>query len=201
MDDPDRRHALERRIWRLAYLLTGDAAGAAGLVDRILDAQEDPARLDPAHLDRLVIQQAREMIGTRGPRERPLLKPGSEPLATRALAAARSMPAQPREAWLLARIDIVDELWMSRAMDCSRTAARHHLESGENQMRALLMDSYDKAVLAVREFADTLDPGPIIEAHRTVRRKTRLRRRMAIGVGIGVGVLGTVLVLLRSGLI
>src|SRR5262245_21467690 len=126
----DRRDALERRVWRLAYLLTGDRDGAAALVDRILGAQGHREGLGPARLDRLVIQQAREMIGV-GVHYPGGAQEQEKDLAMRALKASHTLAAQPREAWVLARVDMVDELWMSRAMDCSRTAARTHLHGGE----------------------------------------------------------------------
>ena len=114
----DGRPGLERRIWRLAFLLSGDREGAAALVDRILNAQSKPEALEPARLDRLVIQQARGLLRPMHDR----LDRDTSDLAALALQTARSISEQPREAWILSRIDGVDELWMSRAMDCSRGA-------------------------------------------------------------------------------
>lgn len=200
--DRSRRDALERRIWRLAFLLTGDARGAVALVDRILDAQPDPGALDPAHLDRLVIQQAREM--TRAPKPRrgasppPGPMPSLNPHAQQALAAALSMPHQPLEAWVLVRIDELDELRMSRAMDCSKTAARTHLAAADDQMQQKLGESLSPAVAALRAAADSMDPGPIIAAHRVQRRKERNRRVGAITVVVSIVVLAGSLALLKN---
>lgn len=196
----ERREALERRVWRLAFLLSGDREGAAALVDRILDAQSDLDSLEPARLDRLVIQQAREMMGVRVPP--PLTHPPATAEAIAAgLAAAHALPAQAREAWILARIDAVDDLWMSRAMDCSKTAARQHLQSGEETMRARLGEGYEATVAAMRTFADGLEPGPVIAANRAARQKSRLRRRTATGLIVGIAALAAALVLLRFGLL
>jgi hypothetical protein len=75
----DGRPGLERRIWRLAFLLSGDREGAAALVDRILDAQAKPEALEPARLDRLVIQQARGLLLPLHERSRPLVASPSSP--------------------------------------------------------------------------------------------------------------------------
>ncbi len=187
-------------MWRLAFLLTGDREGAATLVDRILDAQDNLDSLEPARLDRLVIQQAREMMGVKVPP--PLSHPpaAAEAIA-RGLGAVHALPAQPREAWILSRVDMVDELWMSRAMDCSRTAARMHLSGAEEQLRGRLGEGYDATIVALRSFADGLDPGPIIAANRSQRRKARIRRRTAAAIAAGVVVLGALLALLRARLV
>ncbi len=191
----ERRNALERRVWRLAFLLTGDREGAAALVDRILDAQANLDALEPARLDRLVILQAREMMGVAS---LPPADFSNGPLQERALRAAHAMGAQAREAWVLARVDIVDELWMSRAMDCSRTAARQHLAGADEVMRSRLGGDYDAAVMELRKFADSLDPGPIIAANRRKRHRRRLERRMAAGIIVAVVILGAAVVLLRT---
>jgi len=201
---PDRRQqrdALERRIWRLAFLLTGDARGAVALVDRILDAQPNPGALDLAHLDRLVIQQAREMGRAQEPPTGPPAPgamPALNPQARAALTAALSMPHQPLEAWVLARVDDLDELRMSRAMDCSKTAARTHLAAGDEHMKQRLGDTLNPAVAALRTAADALDPGPIIAAHRTIRRKERNRRVGTITVIVAIILLTGVLILLKN---
>jgi DNA-directed RNA polymerase specialized sigma24 family protein len=121
----DQLRAYQRRVWRLAYLLTGNAPGAAALVDRVIRAQPDLMNLEPARLDRLVIQHAREVPTA------PILAaaslPEPDPEIRRTLEAVIRLPEQPREAWVLARVDELDELHISRAMDCSRTASMHHL--------------------------------------------------------------------------
>lgn len=181
-------------------MLTGDREGAAALVDRILDAQGNLDALEPARLDRLVILQAREMMGVSAlPPSAAEFSKGA--LHMRALHAVRAMGAQAREAWILARIDIVDELWMSRAMDCSRTAARQHLAGADDVMRARLGADYEAAVVALRGFADGLDPGPIIAANRRGRHRRRFQRRTALAIVAAVAVLGLALALLRSHLV
>lgn len=183
----EQRAALERRVWRLAFLLSGDGAGAAALVDRVLRARGDAATLEPARLDRLIIQHARSLTA------RVPMDEGD--LAQVALRAARSLSEQPREAWVLSRVDGVDELWMGRAMDCSRTAARMHLATADDFMRSRLGARHDEAVEALRRFADGLDPGPIIAAHRVMARKRKNRRLVA---GTLVALLGGLAVLMAA---
>src|ERR1043165_2140662 len=137
--DVTREHMVERRIWRLAYILTGDSAGAAALVDRVLRTRPDAVALEPARLDRLIIQQAREL-----PRGRITPPAGVDP-PEQALAVVLAMPEQPREAWVLTHLDGLDELHVSRAMDCSRTAARNHLNAAEQTARARLGEGLARA--------------------------------------------------------
>ena len=191
--------ALERRIWRLAYLLTGDAAGAAALVDRVLNAQARPESLEPARLDRLIIQQARAPATSTTLPAPVHPRPPAE--AARAHAAALALPHQPMEAWVLKRVDDVDELRMSRAMDCSRTAARNHLAAADDQMRTVLGQDADRAITALRAFADSLDPGPIISAHRAIRRKRALRRGLAIALVTAIAALSALLLAIKSGVL
>src|SRR5687767_13779453 len=99
-DKAAHRAAYERRVWRLAYLLSGDPAGAAVLVDRVLRDQPDLGSLEPARLDRVVIQHARDL-----PRRRkavlPIAVTAPQGEAAKALDALLTLPEQPREAWVL----------------------------------------------------------------------------------------------------
>jgi hypothetical protein len=90
---------------------------------------------------------------------------------------------------------------MSRAMDCSRTAARMHLSGADDQMKARLGARYDLAVDALRRFADGLDPGPIIAAHRLQRQKRAFRRRTAWFTAAGIALLGVLLAVVKLGIL
>jgi DNA-directed RNA polymerase specialized sigma24 family protein len=178
-----RRAAIERRVWRLAYLITGDAAGAARLADRIFRARIDLESLDAARLDRVIIQQAREL---RPARRRPIdlgsadaVRPTGD--AAELLTTVRQIPEQPREAWVLARLDNLDELHVSRAMDCSKTAARNHLHAAEEQVLARYGPRLQQMIDGLRTFADALDPGRIITEQRQLRRKEARKRAAVIG--------------------
>jgi DNA-directed RNA polymerase specialized sigma24 family protein len=188
--------AYQRRVWRLAYLLTGNAPGAAALVDRVFRAQPDLMNLEPARLDRLVIQHARDL-----PVAAPLAAgqlPEPPPGVRRTLDAILKLPEQPREAWVLARVDELDELHVSRAMDCSKTASMHHLAAADTQMAAALGDTAAAAIRSLRGFADALNPDPIIRAHRELARRIRFRRAALTGGALLVLVLVFALALLQG---
>jgi hypothetical protein len=200
-DKAAHRAAYERRVWRLAYLLSGDPAGAALLVDRVIRDQPDFAALEPARLDRVVIQHAREL-----PRARtailpiPLTSatPAAESPARKALDAVLSLSEQPREVWVLARVDELDELHFSRAMDCSRTASRNHLAAADDHMAKSLSTSAAEAAATLRAFADGLDPAPIIQSYREHARKRRLRLAAYFAGAMLVGLLIISLALLQG---
>lgn len=177
----DRAAAVERRCWRLAFLVTGSVAAATAVADRVMQGRLDPEGLEPGRLDRVIIQQARGVQQGRGSPARrggPAIGLDLPPPALAALRALVSLPHQPREAWVLSLLDELDELRMSQAMDCSRTAARNHLGAGTEQMRAILGADLDASAAALRAFADTLDPGPILRQERQARRHAA-RRRLA----------------------
>jgi hypothetical protein len=138
------------------------------------------------------------MAGAAGARSPAPLPAGQNDLAHKTLSTALSMPRQPLEAWMLSRVDDLDELHMARAMDCSRTALRNHLTAGDEHMRARLGDGAAAAIAALKSYADALDPGPIIAEHRVRRQKQRNRRRLIIGAVALIAVLGAALVILRS---
>lgn len=173
--------AFERRIWRLAFLLTGDGAVAADVIDAVLRDQPDPASLEPARLDRLVVLHTREARSRRAGGAPPL--PDSK--AARALQAVVTLEHQPREAWVLTHLDDLEELRVSRAMDCSRTAAARHLEAAEGAMKAALGADLAACVEALRRAADDLDPVAIIMRQRARRRRERNRRAL-IGAGLAI---------------
>lgn len=165
----------ERRIWRLAFLLTGDPGRAAGVISTLLRDQPHPEKLEAGRLDRLVILHAREI-----PRGlAPALTMG--PDAAKGMAVLLSLPEQPREAWILTRLDGLDELRVSRAMDCSRTAVARHLKAADEQIGHRLGESLNRCLAALRREADAIDPAPLIAAALEKRRKDRLGRALVIG--------------------
>jgi hypothetical protein len=188
---PTRKQMVERRVWRLGYLLTGDAAGAAALVDRVVRTRPDVVEMEPAKLDRLVIQHAREVPGKReAPRE-------GGAAAAEALGPVLGLTGQAREAWVLTHIDLLDDLHVSRAMDCSKTAVRNHLAAAEERMKAVLMERLGPATTQLRQFADGLDPGAIIAAHRAQRRAEAQKTALVLACVAGVLLLGVAYVVLR----
>ncbi len=78
---------------------------------------------------------------------------------------------QPREAWLLRRVEQLDETQAARAMDCSKTALNHHLDRADTVMRSRFCDRADAVADAIRDAADQLEPAPYIEAWQARRRR------------------------------
>lgn len=172
----DRREAYERRVWRLAWLLTGGREDlCARLVAECLDAQPDLRRLDPAHLDRLVVLAARRRI--RGvPRPAEPSSPGR-----RLLAAAAGLPPQLREAWVFARLDGLGPMEMARAMDCSKTAALRHLERADSELSGRFGADLPAMLDGLRAEADLAAPGKALTAFRSQRRRRRRIRAALVG--------------------
>ena len=193
-----KRAAYEARIWRFAYLMTGSAARAASVVTAVGRAKPRLTELDPTHLDRLVILRARECEAAAGPSAIDALSS----LVTRVWRAPRSeqatrtiphpstpdppsvagellrrvveMDHQPREAWILARFDEVEEMWMARAMDCSRTAAAMHLGAADRHVMGLFENdepALARAIAALRAHVDGLDVLPIVDHPRAEDRR------------------------------
>lgn len=173
---PSARTAIERRTWRLAFLLTGNPNAASSLIERVFKIQKNPASLEPALLDRLIIQNARYL-----PKSTEVILPRIEGVfntapAAAALTAALSLPHQPLEAWTLRRIDDLNELHIARAMDCSKTAARLHLASADDRLTSLLGEKLLPSAAALRTYADALDPAPLITAYRHKARRRRIAK-------------------------
>lgn len=185
----DRREAYERRVWRLAWLLTGGREDlCVRLVAECLDAQPDLRRLDPAHLDRLVVLAARR-------RARPASEPEPEaPPARRLLAAVAALPPQLREAWVFARVDGLEPMEMARAMDCSKTAALRHLERADTELGGRFGDTLPSMLDALRAEADTAAPGRALAAFRAERRRRRRIRAALIAFAVAAVALAAGLV-------
>ncbi len=175
----------ERRAWRLAFLLTQDADTSVRLVMDLVKTHPGLASMPPAMRDRMLIQHLRELGG---------LSAGGAGAPTLA-----SMPAQAREAFVLARVDRVDDLWMAQAMDCSKTAARVHLQAAEEMFRRAGA-SPDEEAAALERAASALSPDRIGEtiAQEREQRRRRARRRVIVACAIGAVVLSVGLLVALS---
>lgn len=238
MDPGDGADACARRVWRLAWLLSGaDRVRARAAAARVLGLRRDLAWLEPARLDRLCVLAARHAAtragrggsgslaraserdkpaGT-GPTADPRIAPavtgrpardsvtvasGAMPAEVAAAIvrdAAAALPRQALEAWILTRIEQLDEVRVARAMDCSRTAAERHLRRADELMQPVLAGRAEgepaAALDLLRAALDRLDPGPEVKAVRArVRRARRLRVALAL-LCIVAGVLAVVAVL------
>lgn len=186
-DKDDQRRAYEARIWRLAFLLTGHPAAANQLIARILKAQPDVLAVDAVRLDRLVILQAREWAARH---ERAFAaSPPLDTAAAETLTAALGLNHQLLEAWILARVDGMEGLSVSRAMDCSNTAVTNHLAEADREMAASLGSRLVPGLEALRKAADGLDPRPFIEEVRQGQRARHRRRLMVMLLILIAGVI------------
>lgn len=174
------------RIWRLAFLLTANPDAASSLLSTLPTARRNA--LEPSLLDRLIIQNARSLprAETTHLPATALSTPSTLALATEALSAALKLPSQPREAWILKRLDDLDDLHIARAMDCSKTAAKTHLAAADEALALRLTDRLPSAIAALRDYTDSLDPAPLIAAHHhqlKLRRAKRLKVIAALTAG------------------
>jgi hypothetical protein len=172
------RAACERRVYRLATLLTGNPLSATGVIGSVVDAQPDLRQLDSAHLDRLTVLRSREVEAARIVDER------VDPASAGALAA---LSAQQREAWVLARLYRCGERETARAMDCSVTAVRLHLAQADRAMGAAGAPPPEAVAQALRDYTLTLDVPEFYRAARRRRARIRLAFRLALA---GVAIMG-----------
>src|SRR5262245_36897875 len=92
---PPPRDVLQKRAWRLAYLLSaGDPGAATAILRSVLRSQPNLTAIDIAHLERLVILRARALTGTGGGRARRHRQDRSTPRPD-AAAAPSAPPSDP----------------------------------------------------------------------------------------------------------
>ncbi len=161
------RDACERRVYRLATLLTGDPQAAARVIEAVVGAQPDLRRPDSARLDRLTVLRSREIA--------PAALGGGvvpPPLA----AAIGGLDPQSREAWVLARVYETPLRETARAMDCSVTATRRHLERAEAAIIGRLGEDAETAPGIVLGYSMSLD----VPAFYREALQRRLRRHLLV---------------------
>ncbi len=162
------RAACERRTYRLATLLTGDPSTAVGVLEAVERSQPDLRTVDSARLDRLTILRSREV--TAGPLP-------AEALPADAAGAIADLAAQPREAWMLIRAYGLPIRETARAMDCSVTATKRHIELADRRMAATLDGrGVAGAIEALRTYSKSLR----LPDHYVVRRERRRRNRRVL---------------------
>ncbi|MHC4100146.1 MAG: hypothetical protein ACYSW1_04580, partial [Planctomycetota bacterium] len=166
------RTACERRVYRLATLLTGDPVAATRVIEAVVDAQPDVRRLDSAHLDRLTVLRSREIEPAQ------ITDPAVPPAAARALAR---LPGQAREAWVLTHAYRLELRETSRAMDCSTTATKRHLERAEQILAAALGDAVEIARQRLGAYSMSLS---IPAFYRARRRRRQQARRLLVAVAL-----------------
>lgn len=169
------REACERRVYRLATLLTGNPVAATKVIAQVVDAQPDLRNLDSAHMDRLTVLRSREITSA-------TLVHENVPQAIASTLA--SLSQQQREAWIFARVYRMEVREMSKAMDCSTAATQRHLEQADATLQQKLGVAASKAPQIVLSYSMTLEVPPFYRVQR--RRKRRLK---AVGIVLGVALL------------
>lgn len=199
--------ARQRRVVRLTWLLLdAHADRAAAATARVLSSRFDLARIDPARLDRLCVLASRHAAGRDSSRRtaRPApsdaaagVRPAAERLAP--LHAASALPRQCLEAWVLTRVEGLDEVHVARAMDCSKTAAARHLARADELLAGTPAANPDSIRALVAQL-DALDPGPAL---RVVTARLRRRRRIRLAMAaLGAAVVaGGLYLVWRSGVL
>jgi hypothetical protein len=172
------RDACERRVYRLATLLTGNPIAATKVIAQVVDVQPDLTHLDGAHLDRLTVLRSREITPA-------ILADESVPRA--AAETLAGMPVQQREAWVFGRVYRLDDREMARAMDCSVTATRRHLDQADAAMRQRLDSEDSAAAELVLAYSMSLDV-PVF--YREAKLRKRRLKVAAIAAVVVVGFLG-----------
>jgi hypothetical protein len=159
------REACERRVYRLATLLTGNPNAATSVIAQVVDAQPDLRSLDSAHMDRLTVLRSREIAPAT------LVSEHVPPAISEALGA---LNPQQREAWVFHHVYRVPPREMARAMDCSVTAMERHLELANESMEKRLGELSSLAPSALLAYSMTVDVPKFYRQERTRRRHTRI---------------------------
>lgn len=163
-----RRDAIERRVFRLAVLLTGREDRAVRVLEQVLDDRRNGSR-DAVYLDRMTILRSREhLVAGDGDAIR-----GAPQRWAQALW---SLPAQGREAWVLARVYKTPERAMARSMDCSTSATARHLDQADAAVEAVAGVGTDAFVEMVRDHSMNID----VPEHYRLKTRRRARRRRLI---------------------
>jgi len=186
------REACERRVYRLATLLTGDPRAATRVITAVVDAQPDLSRLDSAHLDRLTALRSREI------RDRRLEAPEVPGELAEALNA---LTRQQREAWVFHHVYRMMSRDMAKAMDCSVRAIQHHLVAAESIMNESLKGDVDDAARTLLRYSMRLDVPEFYR--REVRRRSVVRRMVTIAIAVAIvaGLIAVVVWFDRSGVL
>jgi hypothetical protein len=167
------REACERRVYRLATLLTGNPVAATKVIAQVVDAQPDLRGLDSAHMDRLTVLRSRE------------IKPAvlvSDHVPVAVAEALASLTAQQREAWVFSRVYQMDSREMARAMDCSVTATQRHIEQADSLMGERVGTVAGAGEGALRTYSMSLDVPRFYRIDRRRRARTRAALKwMVIG--------------------
>lgn len=159
------REACERRVYRLALVLTGRVRSATAVIEQVLGTRPDLRTLDSAHLDRLTVLRSREQ------QHSAMRLPGLDELESAALA---ELSPQQREAWVFLGVYAMDERSTARAMDCSFRAVRQHHEQAVAALRSRIGEGIDALPARLRDALLQVEVPQFFRAARRRHQRTRL---------------------------
>lgn len=173
--------ARAERLWRLAFLMAGDRDRAARLLADVLTQRaEQIAAKEQVHVDRLLLQHAREMFGKESLHQDAAPPPADAPGGRRLFAALHTLRRQPMEAWILTNVERLDEIHVARAMDCSKSAMSQFLRQAEEHLQREFSGELDGAARELRDLSrqvNAADGFARAREHISERRRRRLVRR------------------------
>ncbi len=178
------RNACQRRVYRLATLLTGNPTSATRVISAVVDAQPDLEQVASSHLDRLTVLRSREIrCGVIA----------DESLPRNAATLLAELDQQPREAWVFSRIYRLPPRDGAKAMDCSVRAFQMHLQAADRRVAEMEVD-VPQVVQQIRAYQLQLDVPAFHRVRLARRRRFRLLRRIVIWFIIITSIIAIVLV-------
>jgi hypothetical protein len=169
------RDACERRVYRLAALLTGNPLAATGVIAQVVDAQPDLRALDGAHMDRLTVLRSRDI---------PAATLVSDLVPTALSTALASLTPQQREAFVFARVFRTPMRETARAMDCSVTAIERHLHQADESIAMALGQPTASLAQTLLSYTQSLE---VPAFYRNARLRRRGLRKVMIIVALTAG--------------
>lgn len=182
----DQRAARLRRVWRMALLLRGPGA-AAWPIHEAVGRAKGMESIEPVRLERMVVFECRQHRGAGevARHQEEADSPGSASAdAAEAYAALGALPAQAREAWLLRRVEAMDEVAAARTMDCSKTAMNRHLDRAEALLGEAGVDG-EAMRGAIERWLDAAASRVPADPRRVARRRG-FRRALWAAVGLAL---------------
>jgi hypothetical protein len=186
MPDPA---ACERRVYRLATLLTGNPNAATKVIEQVVGAQPDLRRLDSAHLDRLTVLRSRE------------IKPGrivADGVRPEIAAALEGLSPQQREAWVFHHVYRMDARDAAKAMDCSHVAAERHLAAADDVVMRAIGGSHGAGAMLLK-YTMSLDVPEFYRMRARRRMRWRWVKRIVLLLILLGAIIGIVLLLEHFG--
>ena len=178
--------AYERRVWRIALLLTDDDRAAGEILEHVIGVQPDLAKVGETRLGRMIVQASRERSGAGGRALAEFVELDEGALAL--WEEVRGLGEQAREAWVFRELEGMGAVETARVMDCSRTAVEEVHLAGAVRALAQRFGEEGLAGSTVRlaDALDRLDATGALERASATRGRVVMRRRWVSAAMLGV---------------